>query len=75
MPTSLPVKRAIPAIPLRRATGPMDIWAVSLGLAAAALAAFVYFADSDSVAAALIMVAAAIIILVQLHVTRAKAPD
>lgn len=63
MPTSLPSKKIAKK---KSDTGLLadcvGIWAISLGVVAAAFAMFVYFGDSDQVAATFILCAAAFLI-------------
>jgi hypothetical protein len=68
MPTPLPVKSRVEA---RRASHSIDVielWALVLGLAAAALATFVYLITRDGLGASFVLFGAAAMILTIWHV-------
>ncbi len=65
MPTMLPT--GSPARPVRKVTRAapegLEIWAACVGVAATALACFIYFGSGDKVGAALILILAAVVVL------------
>jgi ABC-type Mn2+/Zn2+ transport system permease subunit len=67
MPTPLPLKTLAKTSRTSHTLDALELWAIILGLAAVALASFVYFATRDATGAAFVLLATAGIAFVVLR--------
>jgi hypothetical protein len=63
VPTLIPVRPLAKPRRARRSIEPVEMWALSLGLAAVTCASFVYFFAGDRMAAAFVLLAATGLVL------------
>jgi multisubunit Na+/H+ antiporter MnhG subunit len=68
MPTMLPTgSPAQKPAPKRHHAEGIEIWSGCIGLAAAVLAAFIYFSGGDNIGAAMILMLAAVVVMAMLR--------